>query len=78
MESQLTLKQKQFVKEYIDTKNATEAAMRVYDCKSRNVANSIGAENLAKPSINDEIQRVVDTHGPSIVQKEYNKIRGLS
>jgi len=46
-----TLKQKRFAKEYLETANATEAAARVYDVKNRNVANNIGAENLAKPSV---------------------------
>lgn len=47
----LTKKQKGFVKDYIETGNATEAAERNYDVKNRNVANNIGAENLAKPSV---------------------------
>lgn len=47
----LTKKQKGFVRDYLETDNATEAAERNYDVKNRNVANNIGAENLAKPSI---------------------------
>lgn len=50
-ELSLTLKQRKWIKEYIKTGNATEAASRVYDCKDRNVANAIGAENLAKLSM---------------------------
>jgi len=46
----LTLKQRKWIKEYIKTGNATEAAMRVYDCKDRESANAIGSENLAKLS----------------------------
>lgn len=68
MQSQLTHKQQLFVKEYLITKNATEAAMRTYDCKNRNVARSVGAENLAKPSIKGEIERVMDVTGPTIEQ----------
>lgn len=68
MQSQLTLKQRQFVREYLKTKNATEAAMRAYDCRNRNVARSIGAENLAKPSINGEIRKVMDENGPTMEQ----------
>jgi len=44
----LTLKQRSWIKEYIETQNATEAAMRVYDCKDRDSANTIGGENLVK------------------------------
>lgn len=51
----LTAKQTKFVQEFVKTNNATEAASRVYHVKNRNVANNIGAENLAKPSINQTI-----------------------
>lgn len=51
--SMLTIKQRKWMKEYIQTGNVTEAAMRVYDCKNRNVANAIGAQNLAKLSISE-------------------------
>jgi len=43
-----TLKQRLWLKHYMATKNATEAAMQVYECKDRNSARVIGAENLAK------------------------------
>ena len=46
--SNLTLKQRKWIKEYIETGNATEASMRAYDVKSREVAASIGHENLIK------------------------------
>lgn len=59
MARKLTLKQKGFVKDYIETKNATEAAARNYDVKDRNVANAIGAENLAKPSVDNAIQKAL-------------------
>lgn len=52
-ENDLTLKQRLWIKAYIETGNATEAAMRVYDCKNRNVANALGNENLAKLSMPD-------------------------
>lgn len=48
-----TIKEKKFVKEYIATGNATESAMRVYDVSSRESANAIGSENLAKLSFSD-------------------------
>ena len=57
----LTKKQKGFVKDYIETDNATESADRNYDVKNRNVANAIGAENLAKPSIKNAIKTVADS-----------------
>lgn len=54
-----TIKEKKFVKAYIETGNATEAAMQVYDCKDRDVAASIGGENLVKL----EISSIMDNHG---------------
>ena len=46
-----TLKQKKFAKIYVETGNATEAAMQVYNLKDRVVAKSVGPENLAKPCV---------------------------
>lgn len=51
-----THKQKQFVKEYIKTGNATEAASRVYKTKNRNSAKSIGSENLTKLDISSALE----------------------
>ena len=51
--SKLTLKQRKWIKEYIDTGNATEAAMRVYDCKDKESAGTIGSENLQKLAMAD-------------------------
>ena len=44
----LTIKQRKWIKAYIETGSATEAASRTYDCKNRSVAQSIGSENLSK------------------------------
>ena len=53
-----TIKEKKFVKEYLKTGNATEAAVRVYDATSRASAAAIGGENLQKltfPELMDEM-----------------------
>lgn len=49
----LTIKQRRWIKAYIETGNATEAAMRVYNVKDRDSANAIGSQNLAKLSLPD-------------------------
>lgn len=49
----LTLKQRKWIKLYIKTGNATEAAMLVYDCKDRSVAQTIGSENISKLAFSD-------------------------
>lgn len=47
-ETNLTLKQHKWLKIYLECGNATEAAMQVYKCKSRNSAANIGYENVRK------------------------------
>ncbi len=49
----LTIKQRKWIKAYIETGNATEAAVRVYNVKDRDSARALGSENLAKLSIPD-------------------------
>lgn len=47
----LKIKQEKFAKVYLETGNATEAAMQIYKPKNRATARSIGSENLTKPNI---------------------------
>lgn len=59
----MTTKQKIFVKEYVASNgNATEAAAKTYNVTDRNVARSIGAENLTKPAIRNEIDELMQKH----------------
>lgn len=51
--SNLTIKQRKWIKRYIETGNATTASREVYDCKNDVVAASIGAENLRKLQIQE-------------------------
>lgn len=54
MASELSKKEKGFVKDIIKTGNATKAALNNYEIESKNkenVAGSIGSENLRKPKI---------------------------
>lgn len=51
----LSPKQEKFVQVYVKTGNATEAALQTYDISSREVAGSIGGENLQKPLIQGAI-----------------------
>ncbi len=73
MSKRLTLKQLKFIQIYIETGNATKAAMRVYNCKNENVAKSLGSENLTKPDIACEIDKYRKEGGLSI-QKAINAI----
>jgi len=69
----LTLKQLKFIQIYIETGNATKAAMEAYRCKNENVAKSVGSENLTKPDIAYEIDKYRKKGGLSI-QKAINAI----
>lgn len=49
----LTIKQRKWLKLYLELGNATEAAMQVYDCKDRDSAKAMGGENLSKLNFAD-------------------------
>lgn len=51
----LTYKQKAFVSEFVKTRNATEAAMKAYKPKNRNVARNMGSITLANPNVKKSI-----------------------
>lgn len=53
IDQKLTFKQAKWLSVYIHTGNATEAAMRAYDCKDRETASNIGGENVRKLRIGD-------------------------
>lgn len=53
---ELTLKQRNWLAVYIQTGNATEAAMQTYDCKDRESAKSIGSQNLSKLNYSDLLE----------------------
>ncbi|MFA6077372.1 MAG: terminase small subunit, partial [Candidatus Paceibacterota bacterium] len=56
----LTRKQKIFVEEYALTENGTQSALKAYDTKDYNTANSIANENLKKPIVIKAIQSIAD------------------
>ena len=55
----LTIKQRGFIREFIDTGNATKSALKVYGTKDYNTAKSIGCENLTKPHLAKEIKELM-------------------
>lgn len=62
----LSHKQKTFVKEYTKTLNGTQSALKAYDTSDPNVAGAIASENLTKPKIKEEINRLLAGNGISI------------
>lgn len=59
----LTLKQNNFTQKYLETGNATEAAMEAYTPQNRATASVIGHENLRKPKIRATIQEALESEG---------------
>ena len=73
--SNLTRKQEGFVKDYLDTGNATQAALNNYDIQSddpENVAGAIGSENLTKPKILAAIQNAAEGAFSRIIELSIN------
>ena len=54
----LTIKEQRFVKQVAITGNATEAAARVYNVKTRHGAGTLGAENMSKPVIREAVKEL--------------------
>ena len=66
MTDKLTPKQEGFVKDYLETKNGTEAAIKNYDT-DRVTAASIAWENLRKPQIIQALQDASSIAKDSII-----------
>lgn len=53
-----TLKEKRFLKKYLEIGNATEAASQVYDVVDRNSAKALASQVLAKLTITDVLDKI--------------------
>ncbi len=62
MDAKLTAKQQAFVQYYIETGSAPEAAMRAYNCSSRNSARVMAHRNRHNPKIIACIERLWSEH----------------
>lgn len=56
----LTKKQAEFVKEYLDTGNGVQSALKAYDTEDYSTAGNIASENLKKPKILEYLESVAD------------------
>lgn len=60
----MTVKQRKFVKNYVRMKgNGTQAALDVYDVKSKHTAEVIASENLRKPEVRRSIEIALEANG---------------
>lgn len=63
MKNKLTIKQTGFVRDYLETGNATEAIRRNYGVIDDSTARAMGSENLAKPNIQQSILEALVKNG---------------
>ena len=61
----LSLKERRFVKNYIQTGNLTEATIRSYDTKNRKNANAMGPMIIRRPAVKAYLQELLDEQGLS-------------
>lgn len=67
LDNEPTLKQKLFAQEYVRRKgNITQSALAVYDVKSYRNAKVQGMQNMKKPAVKLEIQRLLNKAGLGI------------
>jgi len=59
MAEDLTKKQKDFITEYLETGNGTQAALKAYDTTNPRVAAAIASENLTKPNVKNAIEEAL-------------------
>ena len=58
-----SLKVKRFIKKYLETGNATEAAMEVYNANSRKSAQALGSKLLSKDIVQDSLDIALQRQG---------------
>jgi hypothetical protein len=63
--SGLTLKQRRFVKHYVESGNGTESALVAYATQDPDTAHAIASENLRKPGIRHAVEVLLDAEGLS-------------
>lgn len=68
----LTKKQAEFVKEYLDTGNGVQSALKVYDTDDYSTAGNIASENLKKPKIIEYLESVADKVASNMVHLALN------
>ena len=61
----LTVKQRKFVKHYVESGNATQAALAAYNTADPHTASAIAAETLEKPGVQQAVAELLDANGLS-------------
>lgn len=71
----LTNKEENFIKAFMKSNNATEAALEAYDCSTRESAQALGSTVLTKPHIQDAMEHikrnVIDSVSDSLKKRGY-------
>src|SRR5439155_980445 len=61
----LTVKQRKFVKHYVESGNATQAALAAYNTADPHTASAIAAETLENPGVQQAVAELLDANGLS-------------
>lgn len=68
MARKLTKKQQGFIKDYLETGNGTQSALKNYDTNDYATANAIAVENLQKPSVREYLESKAERAAEIIVE----------
>ncbi len=60
-----SLKNKRFVKKFLETGNQTEAYVQVYGTKDRKMAGAMATHMMKRPVVQNYLQELLDEHGLS-------------
>ena len=73
---QLTTKEKYFVRDFVETRNATESAMRNYNLKNKTNGSKVAYTLMQRPLVQRAIEQALDKEGLG-VEKVAEKLREL-
>ena len=74
MSRTLTKKQRGFVKDYLDTGNGVQSALKNYDTKDYSTAGVIAAENINKPKIIEYLESRAEKAAEKIVELSKQRV----
>ncbi len=63
MGKSLTLKQRKFVRHYVQSGNGTQAALAAYDTTDPKTASVMAVETLGRPSVRQAVAELLDANG---------------
>lgn len=75
--TKLSIKQRKFVKHYVETSNGTQSALHAYNTKSVGSAHKLSKQALSNPMVVDEIEKVLKANGITL-EGTTNRLKEIS